>query len=103
MGAGLLIVTASMIAAPMAMGYGIAMAITCFFAPTFYIMWLERPLVRKLRAHGYALCTGCGYPLEGRPTDTCPECGEATTAEAATFAWHNLVKNREGFGDPNED
>jgi len=24
---------------------------------------------------------------------------EAPTAEAATVAWHNLVKKREGFGD----
>lgn len=103
MGIGLLIVTASFFTAPLGAPYGIALAIVCLFAPGLYVMWLERPLVRKLRAHGFALCTSCGYPLQGRPTDTCPECGEATTPEAAIIAWHNLVKNREGFGDPSED
>ena len=100
MGAALLIVVASMLGAPMAMVYGIALAIACLLVPSLYIVWLERPLMRKLRAHGFALCTGCGYPLEGRPTDTCPECGEATSTEAAIIAWRNLVKNREGFAIP---
>jgi hypothetical protein len=49
------------------------------------VWWLALTLRRRwLRSHRAHLCPACGYDLRGGEGGTCPECGAARTANAAS-------------------
>ena len=61
-------------------------------AGALLLVWrLNKPLRRRLRSTGGALCPGCGYDLAQTDTGICPECAEAWTPASARAAWQGAV------------
>ncbi|MEM8756487.1 MAG: hypothetical protein AAGF47_01730 [Planctomycetota bacterium] len=56
----------------------------CATAAIYGCAWLK--LKSKLDRRSSPNCERCGYPLEGLPGDTCPECVDKISASAAAAA-----------------